>query len=139
MITVLEHKECVIVSTNCNLTRAFSSLEVTLYEPRHGKNLHLRKQTSVFVFATRILQFLYFLSPKLPASNHLLLLYRPVCVGPDRNPNCWFSHAQAHIIFQSTLPGFSFNQVYRTTSNEVDMQFNDSDLIFNVSIFAIKE
>ena len=22
----------------------------------------------------------------------------PVCVGPGRNPNCWFSHAQAHIL-----------------------------------------
>ena len=27
----------------------------------------------------------------------LLWLYSPVCVGPDRNPNCWFSHEQAHL------------------------------------------
>ena len=33
---------------------------------------------------------------KIPASYHLLRLYRPVCVRPGRNPNCWFSHAQAH-------------------------------------------
>ena len=50
-------------------------------------------------YALEIVQFLYFVNPKLPASNHLLRLYSPVCVGPDRNPNCWFSHAQAHIIY----------------------------------------
>ena len=25
-------------------------------------------------------------------------LYRPVCVGPGQNPNCWFSHALVHIL-----------------------------------------
>ena len=45
---------------------------------------------SAFVFSTWIVQFLYFLNPKFPASYHLLRLYRPVCVRPDRNPNCWF-------------------------------------------------
>ena len=48
------------------------------------------------VCATWIVQFLYFLNTKFPASYHLLRLYRPVCVRPGRNPNCWFSHAQAH-------------------------------------------
>ena len=47
-------------------------------------------------FSTWIVQFLYFLNPKFPASYHLLILYRPVCVRPGRNPNYWFSHAQAH-------------------------------------------
>ena len=56
----------------------------------------------VFVFATRIVQFLYFLNPKFPASNHLWL-YSPVCVGLGRNPNCWFSHAQAYLIVQIVL------------------------------------
>ena len=52
-------------------------------EPRHGKtnNLHRQKTKtqisfavliSAFVFATWIVQFLYFLNPKFPASNHLL-------------------------------------------------------------------
>ena len=50
------------------------------------------------VFATRIVQFLYFLNPKILASNHLLLrLCNPFCVGFGRDPNCWFSHAQAHL------------------------------------------
>ena len=73
-----------------------------LYEPSHGKTNNLQRQKqrpaqisfavtakliSAFVFSTWIAQFLYFLNPKFPASNHLLRLYSPVCVGPGRNPN----------------------------------------------------
>ena len=41
---------------------------------------------SVFVFATLIVQSLYFLNLKFQVSNHLLWLYSPVCVGPGRIP-----------------------------------------------------
>ena len=41
---------------------------------------------STFVFATRIVQSLYFLNPKFQASSTLLELYSPVCVGPGRKP-----------------------------------------------------
>ena len=44
------------------------------------------KLTSAFVFATWIVQPLYFLNPKFQAASHLLWLYSPVCVGPDRKP-----------------------------------------------------
>ena len=27
----------------------------------------------------------------------MLSLYSLICVGPGRNPNCWFSHAQAQM------------------------------------------
>ena len=37
-------------------------------------------------FATRIVQSLYFLNPKFPASSHLLWLYSLVGVGPGRKP-----------------------------------------------------
>ena len=40
------------------------------------------KLISAFVFATRIVQFLFFLNPKFQASSLLLRLYSPVCVGP---------------------------------------------------------
>ena len=56
-------------------------------------------QISAFVFATRIVQSLFFLYLKFQASSLLLWLYRPVCVRPGRNQNCWFSHAPAHIYF----------------------------------------
>ena len=38
--------------------------------------------------ATRIVQFLYFLNPKFPASSYLLWLYSLVCVRPGRKPEC---------------------------------------------------
>ena len=41
---------------------------------------------SAFVFATYILQSLYFLNPKFQAAIHLLGLYILVCVGPGRKP-----------------------------------------------------
>ena len=44
------------------------------------------KLISVFVFATQIVQSLYFLNPKFQASSHLLWLYSPVCVRPGRKP-----------------------------------------------------
>ena len=43
------------------------------------------KLISAFVFATRIVQFLYFLNPKFTASSHLLC-YSRLCVGPGRKP-----------------------------------------------------
>ena len=41
---------------------------------------------STFVFATRIVQSLYYLNPKFQASSHLVWLYSLVCVGPGRKP-----------------------------------------------------
>ena len=57
------------------------------------------KLISAFVFATRIVQSLYYLNPKFQASSHLLWLYSPVCVGPGRNPEDRFSQNEARIIF----------------------------------------
>ena len=42
------------------------------------------KLISAFVFATQIVQSLYFLYPEFQASSHLLWLYNPVCIGPRR-------------------------------------------------------
>ena len=39
-----------------------------------------------FVFATRIVQSLYYLNPKFQVSCYLLWLYSPVCVGSGRKP-----------------------------------------------------
>ena len=57
------------------------------------------KLISAFVFATRIVQFLFYLNPKFQASSSFLCLYRSVCVGPVRKPHCWFSHEAAHIAY----------------------------------------
>ena len=57
-----------------------------------------RKLISAFVFATRIVQFLFYLKPKFQASSSFLCMYRPVCVGPVRKPHCWFSHEEAQML-----------------------------------------
>ena len=44
------------------------------------------KLISAFVFATRIVQSLYFLNLKFQASSYLLWLHSPVCVGPGQKP-----------------------------------------------------
>ena len=44
------------------------------------------KLISAFVFATRIVQFLFYVNPKFQASSSFLSLYRSVCVGPGRKP-----------------------------------------------------
>ena len=56
------------------------------------------KLISAFVFATQIVQFLYFLNPKFQASSHLLYLYSLICVRPGLKPECWFSHDTAHFL-----------------------------------------
>ena len=63
-----------------------------------GENKGAAKLISAFVFATRIVQFLFYLNPKFEASSPFLCLYRPVCVGPVRKPHCWFSHEAAQMI-----------------------------------------
>ena len=55
------------------------------------------KLISVFVFATRILQSLYFLNTKFQASRHLLWLYSLVYVDLVGNPEDQFSHNEAQI------------------------------------------
>ena len=39
-----------------------------------------------FVLASRIVESLFYLNTKFPASKHLLWLYSPVCVRPGWNP-----------------------------------------------------
>ena len=42
--------------------------------------------SSTFIFATWIVQSLFYLNPKFQASSHLLWVYIQVCVGPGRKP-----------------------------------------------------
>ena len=65
------------------------------------------KLISAFVFASQIVQSLFFQNLKSQASSYLLLLYSLVCVGPGWKPEHWFSHVVAHI----TLYIFSFQLV----------------------------
>ena len=49
-----------------------------------------------YVFATRIVQSLFFLNPNFEAPCYFLLLYRRVCVRPCQKPGRQFSHVSAH-------------------------------------------
>ena len=57
------------------------------------------KLISTFVFATCIVQYLYFLNTKFQASSHLQWLNSLVCVRPGQNPHCWFFHVAAHFFY----------------------------------------
>ena len=56
-----------------------------IYENKDADQLR-GKLISAFVFATQIVQSLYFLNTKFQTSSYLLWLYRPVCVGSSRKP-----------------------------------------------------
>ena len=64
------------------------------------------KLISAFVFATRIVQFLFYFNPKFQASSSFLCLYRSFCVGPVRKPHCWFSHEVAQLVMKTDISGF---------------------------------
>ena len=66
--------------------------KVCVYKPAYTQYVCM---TYIFVFTTLIVQSLYFLNPRLPASSHLLCLHSSVCVRPVHKPHSWFSHDMA--------------------------------------------
>ena len=86
------------------------------------------KLISVFVFATWIVQYLYFLNTKFQASSHLQWLHSLVCVRPRQNPHCWFSRVAAHFLIVhgygdvGIVPSCHFWPIERTVSNEHHFQ-----------------
>ena len=85
--------------------RQGTTLLAVIYEPRYEKTFFFfayaktktqisfvvtAKLISAFVFATWIVQSLYFLNPKFQASSHLLWLSSPVCVASGQNPKTGF-------------------------------------------------
>ena len=61
------------------------------------KNKGADQVISTFVFATQIVQLLYFVNPKFPVSSHLLWLYSLVYVGPAQKPRLFvFSCEGSH-------------------------------------------
>ena len=52
---------------------------------------------SAFVFATKIVQSLFFFNPKLQVASQVLCLYNSICVGPGWKHQCRFSHGTAKI------------------------------------------
>ena len=77
---------------------SFALRAVELKTKTHISFAVTAKLISALVFATWIVQSLFFLNPKFQVSNHLLWLYRLVCVGPGRKPRRPVSHNKALII-----------------------------------------
>ena len=72
-------------------------------------------QRLCFCYTDSTIPLLFFLNPKFQATRLLLSLYRLVCVRPGRNPNCWFSHAQAQ--FRIELFQFLFMYFFHLNKN----------------------
>ena len=107
---IVRHQVC--QRGNGPVIRLFS-FSVVLFEPPHGKtnNLHMRKQNhrsvtakliSAFVFATRIVHFLFYLNRKFHASCSFLCLYRSVCVRPVRKPHSSVGFPKRRLNFKSS-------------------------------------
>ena len=84
------------------------------------------KLISAFVFATRIVLFLFFLHvyPKFQASRFRLSMYGLVCVGPGRQPklfvfSCTGSNTKVTVIFNMANP----TSMYRKTYNNMTLCF----------------
>ena len=88
------------------------------------------KLISAFVFATRIVQFLFYLNPKFQASSSFLCLYRPVCVGPVRKPHCWFSHEVAHSLTEK-LNVIGWLVDWGLTSHQQQRSYGDGTSVYS--------
>ena len=107
----------------CQLCQFLDYVHGHIFEPSHEKNnnLHYAKTKtqiscavtaqliSAFVFATRIVEFLFYLYTKFQASSFILSLYRLVCVGPGRKPKL--------LVFPCT--GSFMNELHHEKTNNV--------------------
>ena len=78
------------------------------------------KLISAFVFATQIVQFLFYLNPKFQASSYILWLHSPVCVGPGRKPRrpVYSERGSNYLGITWTSP-FSYSFYSRADNNSV--------------------
>ena len=111
------------------------------------------KLISAFVFATWIVQSLYFLNPKFQASSHLVWLYSPVCVGPGHIPGRpvfsqrgSFWHASCHKLRAKGYKTFScsillsmkFILLINVKIRDVSPDFRKHYVLKSGSIFCIR-
>ena len=86
------------------LSRIMRKLDFCLGENKGADQLRGNREADhAFVFATRIVQFLFYLNPKFQASSSFLSLYRPVCVGPGRKPRRPVFSRQGSVYSNMTL------------------------------------
>ena len=73
------------LDNNLYMSRVMRKLAFCICENKDADQLR-GKLVSDFVFATQIVQSLYFLNPNIQVSSHCLWLYSPVCDGPGQKP-----------------------------------------------------
>ena len=72
---------------NNTLSRIVRKSAFCICKNKGADQLHGNREADhVFVFATQIVQSLYFLNPKIQASRQILWLYSQFCVGPGWKP-----------------------------------------------------
>ena len=102
-LVLIEHDETVHTQMSPvlkkNLSRVMRKPTICICENKDADQLrgNTPKLISALVFATWIVQYLFFLNTKFQASSHLQWLYSLVCVRPGQNSHCWFSHVAAHL------------------------------------------
>ena len=96
----------------------------------------LRGNRKAFVFATRIVQFLFYLNPNFQDSSSFLCLFRPVCVGPVRKPHCWFSHEAAHVFSDMSTQLQDFTLSYESEGSETQI-YDNSGVEYGTGVFII--
>ena len=91
------------------------------------------KLISAFVFATRIVQVLYFLISKFPASSHLRYLYSSVCVGPVQNHIVGFLMTRLIYLQATHLSWLRAIHSYKTRSSTKLIPLQRSKVSFEVN------
>ena len=87
IVSFLWHLSLGEYSAKVNMSRIMRKPEFCLCENKSADQLQVTaKLICTFVFATRIVQFVFFLNLKFQASSMLLWLYRSVCVRPGWKP-----------------------------------------------------
>ena len=98
------HQNLEIWICHKNLSRVVKKKHVALCKNKDADQLSSNCEADQrLCFYCKDSTILYFLNPKFSGSSHLLCLYSFVCVGPVRQPHCWFSHDAAHIRFDDGL------------------------------------
>ena len=85
---------------------------------------------SVFVFAIKIVQPIYFMNPKFQASNYPLWLYIPVCVGPAWKPMTGFLATQ--LIWAASWE----NRLFTYAKTKTQISFAVTAKLISASVFT---
>ena len=101
---VVKLKDCVFAQSN--MSRVMGNPDLHICENKDADQLRATaKLISAFVFATRIVQSLYFLNLKFQASSYFLWLHSSACVGPGRKARSPVFSQRGSFVWLDRIPG----------------------------------